>query len=1166
MFAFLRRAFVVILGFLLIFLFIWFAGPYFGFGSYHPLESVTARLVALGIVVGAWLTVKVVRRLRSFRKSDQLLADVVAQPQPEKARTPAEVQKLRERFDEAVAALKDQRRAGGHSLYDLPWYVIIGAPGSGKTTALLNSGLKFPIEQRVGKGALRGVGGTRNCDWWFTDEAIFLDTAGRYTTQDSDAASDSLGWSEFLSLLRKHRARRPINGVILTINAHDLLVESAPAREAHVEAARSRLDELNRELQIQLPVYLMVTKCDLVDGFAEYFEDLAAEGRAQVWGVTFPYEQTLSNDAPQAYQAEFDALMTRLNERVFERLEEARDTRRRAKIFAFPQQMATLREPLTAFVADVFDSRQFTGQVLLRGVYFTSGTQDGTPIDRLLGSIGRTFGAAVKPSSGPGKAYFVQTLLKDVMIGESGLAGVNRRLEAKKAAALLGAYVAAGLVAAAGVLLLSYSYNRNHAFLQEADALVDAVDKLPPAPPTAPIDRVVPRLDAIRAVVDSADRYRESTTWAMRWGLYEGGAIGNSARDAYLHELDTVLLPRVGALLRDRMRQYGSQPERLYPYLKGYLMLGQTDRLDKEHLQVLAQQEWSGPRDTQTPAGQALSRHLKNLLDAGELRPLPLEMSLVTQARSSLGATWMPQMLYGELKRKYAEEEGLRLDQLVGLDLAKVFKRRSGTSFSTPIPKLYSRDVFKQFTKQEQLLLMKQLSDEAWVWGETLTTSLTSAGSVVTNVLVLYEKDYIKVWESVLDDLEFAPARTIAQTKEAYRILTSSSSPLRGILRVVSEQTALTEAPPKPAAAAPPTEKGAFAKATESLSSSLTKALKPAQAAVGLPQPSEAGRAVTGQFLWVRQLLAGEPGKSPIDGIIAKMQEILAQLDTLGDDVGDKDVQRFLSDEGFKSLLLSLRQQAEVLPNPLGSVALAIARAPAENVIAVATGKIDQFYDQQILAGCRRMIAGRYPFGGVGQPDVQLTDFGSVFGYDGLFDRFFKEYLDKQVDTSGTRWTWRGGSIEPARNMLGQFQAALAIRDMFFAPGSKEPEVRFAVTISDLDSATSRFVLTIEGQMIEGTHRGPVKGAGIRWPGPAPGMVTAAFDARFFEEPVRYSGQWAWFRMIDARMEGEPDAQQQVRLRIQTPHNHSVRLTVEGARAAGNPFASRAWKQFNCEL
>jgi type VI secretion system protein ImpL len=181
--------------------FVWYAGPYFAFGTYHPLESETARLIVIGVIVACWLVTRLIKRLRAFRASDRLLAAVVAQPQPEPARTPAELVKLRERFEEAVATLKQQRRSG-HSLYDLPWYVIIGAPGSGKTTALLNSGLKFPLEQRVGKGALRGVGGTRNCDWWFADEAIFLDTAGRYTTQDSDAASDSAGWAEFLALHR----------------------------------------------------------------------------------------------------------------------------------------------------------------------------------------------------------------------------------------------------------------------------------------------------------------------------------------------------------------------------------------------------------------------------------------------------------------------------------------------------------------------------------------------------------------------------------------------------------------------------------------------------------------------------------------------------------------------------------------------------------------------------------------------------------------------------------------------------------------------------------------------------------------------------------------------------------------------------------------------------
>ncbi|MGH7336328.1 MAG: type VI secretion protein IcmF/TssM N-terminal domain-containing protein, partial [Myxococcota bacterium] len=254
MFKLLRsRAFLVVLGFLLLALFIWYAGPYFAFADMAPLESRTARLIAIGLVIGAWFVSLLLKRLRANRASDQLVAAVVKQSQVD-ARPSAEALQLRERFEEAVAALKQKRRSG-HSLYDLPWYVIIGAPGSGKTTALVNSGLNFPLEQRSGKGALRGVGGTRNCDWWFTDEAVFLDTAGRYTTQDSDAAADSAAWTEFLALLRKYRKRRPVNGIILTISAQDLMVQGHSGREAHVAAARRRLNELNTELKIQLPVY-----------------------------------------------------------------------------------------------------------------------------------------------------------------------------------------------------------------------------------------------------------------------------------------------------------------------------------------------------------------------------------------------------------------------------------------------------------------------------------------------------------------------------------------------------------------------------------------------------------------------------------------------------------------------------------------------------------------------------------------------------------------------------------------------------------------------------------------------------------------------------------------------------------------------------------------------
>ena len=79
---------------------------------------------------------------------------------------------------------------GGESHVDLAWYQFYLAEYDGRFAVALD----FPLAEHFGQQSLSGIGGTRNCDWWFTDEAVFLDTAGRYLTQDSDATADSAAW------------------------------------------------------------------------------------------------------------------------------------------------------------------------------------------------------------------------------------------------------------------------------------------------------------------------------------------------------------------------------------------------------------------------------------------------------------------------------------------------------------------------------------------------------------------------------------------------------------------------------------------------------------------------------------------------------------------------------------------------------------------------------------------------------------------------------------------------------------------------------------------------------------------------------------------------------------------------------------------------------------
>jgi type VI secretion system protein ImpL len=199
---------------------------------------------------------------------------------------------VRQRFEQALSSLRRARfgadgvvaswsaRLNGRYLYELPWYLIIGAPGSGKTTALRHSGLNFPLAEQMGDHAIRGVGGTRHCDWWFTDQAVLIDTAGRFTTQDSDPDNDKATWSGFLQMLRRSRPRQPINGALVTVSVTDLLSRSPAERAQHAAMVRARVQELQKDLDIRFPVYLLVTKADLLSGFMDYFATLDKDQRA----------------------------------------------------------------------------------------------------------------------------------------------------------------------------------------------------------------------------------------------------------------------------------------------------------------------------------------------------------------------------------------------------------------------------------------------------------------------------------------------------------------------------------------------------------------------------------------------------------------------------------------------------------------------------------------------------------------------------------------------------------------------------------------------------------------------------------------------------------------------------------------------------------------------
>jgi len=363
---------------------------------------------------------------------DQLAAAAAGADASTSERVSQELEAIRARFKQAAEDLDGARFASpdgkGREVEELPWYVMIGAPGSGKTTALLNSGLRLPLyTAKETSPSVPGVGGTRNCDWWFTDEAVLLDTAGRYTTQESDRKADAAAWLGFLQLLKQFRPRRPLNGALVTVSVMDLLLWTKAERAKYAAHVRMRLSEMYAAMEERFPVYVLVTKVDMLAGFTDFFGDMDVTARSQVWGTTFAMDIDPALIAAP-YTRDFAALEDRLGAEMLGRLHEERDLQRRASIYRFPQQFHAIGPLVGEFLAQAFGTQVNHKPLMLRGAYFTSGTQEGNPIDRVLVALARTFRldrAAATGLGGTGKSYFLTRLLHEVVFSEADLAAVD---------------------------------------------------------------------------------------------------------------------------------------------------------------------------------------------------------------------------------------------------------------------------------------------------------------------------------------------------------------------------------------------------------------------------------------------------------------------------------------------------------------------------------------------------------------------------------------------------------------------------------------------------------------------------------------------------------------------------------------------------------------------
>jgi len=790
-------------------LLVWHAGPLLSLGSTAPLGPAWVRAAIIGAVLFIYALYGIVRLWRALVANDKLL-DRWLPPERNKPQAIAkeEIKTLAGIVRQAVDQLQHMRLGamdkgrgtgalrrlfeGKRYLYELPWYMIIGVPGAGKTTALLNSGCKFPIADQMGAAsaqvALASDVGTVNSKWWFTNEAVLIDTAGRYTAQQDGAvtggatttlsvdgvpaASESKNgaeWIGYLGLLRKYRTRAPINGVLLTIDVSELIEASkqpvqtrqqgALQRTTQAAALRARLAELRRELGVRFPVYVIVTKSDVLQGFGDYFSALTGEGRSQVWGFSLPWaddaaqrrtgsEALYRNDEAMApvdgarsgqselglqVSTELGALRQRIDDALPARLQEEFDLDRRKRLYALPQELGGIAPALTQMLEDIFlDSRFDETQLAhsLRGVYFTSALQGERTVvaepDTLIARLMRAVrGPQAQPGQGGGAAtgnrsYFIHDVLSRVVFPEAHLVRPNLGWEFRFRVLRTLGHVLSVVVFVALVAALVVSFGNNRRYLADtgnkASALADQVTGLYAK---FRMDGVPETLSAAQDLATHRGLNLADPDAGYLYGLYTAPPISEATSATYASLEDQMLVPQIARRMENVLSQsiVDANDKTAYATLRVYLMLHDRDHYKADDVRAWVVNDWQGPDGAKVFGTQAaMLGHLEALFSNGRVVQSPRVQNeeLVNRARLFLGGTTSSQRLFERAKAAMAGEAppDFTLLRVVGSQAGTVFMRASGAPLETGVPGLYTYDGYHELFARRLPELVAQAQDD----------------------------------------------------------------------------------------------------------------------------------------------------------------------------------------------------------------------------------------------------------------------------------------------------------------------------------------------------------------------------------------------------------------------------------------------------------------------
>ena len=1107
---------------------IWFAGYLLAWplGLEIGLTAGVLALVALTFVLRRWRANAAARALeRELMKQAEAQ---VANARPDRR---AEIYELQAQFKKGLGALKASKLGarGPGALYALPWYVIVGPPGAGKTTALRHSGLEFPFTDATGAASLKGVGGTRNCDWWFTNEAILLDTAGRFATQEDDRDE----WVAFLDLLRRYRARKPVNGVIVAVSVSEIAQATEEQVEAMAKTLRARVDELTTRLKMVVPVYVVFTKTDLVAGFIETFDELKKSERAQVWGATFPLDGNQADDPRKAFEAEFDALVEALHAQALRRIATVAEVERRVRVLQFPLEVRSLKDGLAEFVATLLSKNAFQETPLFRGVYFTSGTQEGHPLDRVMAKMARAFTLrplAVPEASGlDAKSYFLTDLFRKVVFPDQDVAARTstevRRQVLGRIAFAVGSLALAALIAIAPAT----SFGKNREMVREAAAVADSASRIDWA--RDPLTDSVDRLQPLGADVEQLGAWRtQGAPIGWRWGMYVGNALYGPLRDELVALIQRGLAAGPKRAIEERLRTVDALPDRAsddfnrrYDDLKMDLMLTEREHLDPAWIAPRVARQWADLGGGLSPKSTSLLEHelstYFSLVSSGEVAPMARDERVVSYIRSELARA--PHVgLYDNLVRDTNTEIApIRIDTIFYGSIAPFVTSKTGVIVQGAYTKA-------GWTRIRRLLDVERskLTSEGWVIGRDEQVADGDIEKQVHALRQAYFENYRDAWRDFVADLVVARPDDAASALQELLALSEPEWPYLRLIRMLDENATidLTDAESGD-------RESLLQQATDLAKQKLLGQAVDAGGILNRPRRvSTIERAFRPLTSFGMPPAETKPDAPPPPTGLTQYQAMLKKLIGVLSDVkaakapADPKAITGEFETAFRATSGLLGDQDAFTRPLLSPLLLDPITAAWASVLKDAGGAAGGIWEVTAYKAWSTKVGPLYPFDEAARDDVRLDDFASFFRPQAgqlwaFYDQTLKSSLELQGDVFVPARRFQS-AVAYSDPFLACLRDAKRVTDAFFDLGAKDPSLAFDLKLHSVSPDVSEVTLEIDG--VARTYKNsPEEWTRLEWPAKDAkargGRVKVTGLGGLDEEIVR-SGDFGFFRLLGA--------------------------------------------------